>query len=693
MPADRLLNTVLEHLQTVHDDTKTDQIAGSTTTLLATLHNPLNLGVLTSQLLTSPAIWRRGDGLRAAVRVLSIYNSAALRVRQSDADRAAARHQQREAGLGCDAWTRGVVQGADARSSRWQHLLVLTGVLVGMDGAGDGHRPTISRSLRSTLQDAVVTAANLALERPMQDGVVGAASLVFALSYAFPLLDEWYKAALNCDALLPLLVWAATADEGFARGDFLRGIDSDLRQVGGRLVWRPEAPSFQRLRAFEARPLMLRMGPVAVMAAFAVRHVRSPAVVVEALDGLVEFSSGLLRLWQANTLSDVDRAAEPLRISADTLQGPWPALWLLLQKALYSVILILEAVVARGLLDPHLRNSAAASSTSTKVLRALRALFFISSRPGNSSSEAYMFTYLASLDVLSRFPDASAAFLAETQPPTTGYIPRHALARTLDLYHLNISEHLPLNLPPAVCDRLIVQPALVYLAQTAGSPTAPGMVELFESAHSAVLAVMSCPDKGSLAADLVPFYVDRLFAAFPTQISPRQFRLAFKTVMRIVAPPGPIAATHPLLAETLMEMVQFRAAHAGTDPLPPGPDAAQGEFQDGVRGLPEPLSEQSALVLTLVDSLPFLPLPAVDEWLTLTAGAVNAVADPVLREPARRRLWDILVSGELDVERAALGVAWWGTRGGRELVLQQQNLHELPLMSGAIAEEATSSRL
>ena len=109
--------------------------------------------------------------------------------------------------------------------------------------------------------------------------------------------------------------------------------------------------------------------------------------------------------------------------------------------------------------------------------------------------------------------------------------------------------------------------------------------------------------------------------------------------------------------------------------------------------MPEPLSEQSALVLTLVDSLPFLPLPAVDEWLTLTAGAVNAVADPVLREPARRRLWDILVSGELDVERAALGVAWWGTRGGRELVLQQQNLHELPLMSGAIAEEATSSRL
>ena len=45
------------------------------------------------------------------------------------------------------------------------------------------------------------------------------------------------------------------------------------------------------------------------------------------------------------------------------------------------------------------------------------------------------------------------------------------------------------------------------------------------------------------------------------------------------------------------------------------------------------------------------------------------ISDPSLREPVKRRLWDVLVSGELDVDRAAIGVAWWGTKGGRELVL------------------------
>ena len=56
MPADRLLNTVLQHYQDVHDASKTEQILGTTTHLLAQLSNPLNLGVLTCQLLTAPAI-------------------------------------------------------------------------------------------------------------------------------------------------------------------------------------------------------------------------------------------------------------------------------------------------------------------------------------------------------------------------------------------------------------------------------------------------------------------------------------------------------------------------------------------------------------------------------------------------------------------------------------------------------------
>ncbi len=104
------------------------------------------------------------------------------------------------------------------------------------------------------------------------------------------------------------------------------------------------------------------------------------------------------------------------------------------------------------------------------------------------------------------------------------------------------------------------------------------------------------------------------------------------------------------------------------------------------------MSAQSALVLALIDALPFLPLPLVEEWLGIAAQTMNHIEDPRLRRSAKERFWDILVNGEMDVERSAVGVAWWGTKGGREMVLFGGAV-EPPMMSGAIVSEETPSRL
>jgi hypothetical protein len=278
--------------------------------------------------------------------------------------------------------------------------------------------------------------------------------------------------------------------------------------------------------------------------------------------------------------------------------------------------------------------------------------------------------------------------LEEIRPNELATFPTGHLQRTLDLFFLNLAEHLPLTLSTEACDELIIKPALSYLSSD--EPISPSMVELFESAHCAVLSVMSCPQHGPLIIRMAPFYIVRLFESFPRNISTRQFRVAFKTVMQIVSPPFPVAASEPHLSETLLEMLLSHMANASTAPLPPGPDAAS-------RGEPaqkpeEPMSEQSSLTLALVDSLPFLPLPLVDEWLTITAQALNAIADSRLRETVKKRFWDILVSGEMDVERAAIGVAWWGTKGGRELVLYG-GAPEIPMMSGALSSDEKTSRL
>ncbi|GKT88196.1 LOW QUALITY PROTEIN: peroxin 8 [Colletotrichum tofieldiae] len=685
MPADRLLNTVLQLYQNVHDDRKTDQIVGSTVNLLTTLSNPLNLGVLTAQLLIAPAIWHRRDGLRTSLRIISVYNSAAIRVRQNELDNAkiTTPHAPRQGGgLGCDTWVRAVVKGADDRSNRWQHLLVLTGILMGMEG---NDRQSLSRGLRNTLEEAVVTAANLALER--QDGSFASASIVLALNYVFPFLSDFHQSAINCNALLPIAVLAITGEDGFQDGRFLEDIRKDVRQHDRRVV--PEFPVLSAVAVDREQTTDGRYGPLSRLAAFAVTNATDSAIILEVQDSLLEFSQKLFQQWQRNPLSTVDAADETARLEPNTLEATWPILWGTLKKTMYATVAVLQAVIGRSLLDPRMRNDAMAPQVATKSLHTLRFLFFVSSRHGASAFQAYTFTYLTSLDILARFGDACVSFLSETKPPHAGAVPPSPLDRTLDLFYMNVSEHLPLNIPTEACDSLIVRPATAYLTHT-GTLTAT-MIELFEAAHSAVLSVLSCPHNSPLTVGLVPFYIDALFASFPSQISSRQFRVAFKTVMQIVSPPFPISLTEPQLSETLLEMVRFKAMGASTTLLPQTQDAIA-QSEKGLTPQQEPLSEQSSLVLTLIDSLPFLPLPLVEDWMTLTAQAMNEVADPAMRQPVKDRFWEVLVSGEMDVERATIGVAWWTTKGGRELVLGR-DAQQIPMMSGAIMDEGKSSRL
>ncbi len=693
MPADRLLNTLLQYYQDVHDDPKSEQILGTTVHLLTHLANPLNLGVLTSQLLTAPAIWQRpGFDLSHALRVVSIYNTAALRVRQDAAEALEKKkniastggfhppptgQERGGGGLKPDDWARAVVKGADDRSARWQHLLVLTGVLVGFEG---NDRRTLSRSLRNTLQQAVVVAANLALRSHADDGPLAEAAIVMALNYAFPLLSAHHQAQLDCDVLLPVMLWAILR-EGCGNGLFLQDIAGDVTQAvgGGGCSWPQHAPSFAMLVELDRQPVMSNMGPLAKMAAFAATHAKDTTIVLQAQDDLVLFSHKLLYAWAKNRLSSVEFGLASAQLSPETLQATWPVLWQVLRKIMFGVVATLQAIVARSLLDPRMLHEAVGPVVAAKSLQILRNIYFISSVNGNDAFQAYTFTYLTSLDVICRSGGACERFLGDFRSADSLAVPSAHLQRTLDLYYLNVAEHMPLSLTTEAADALIIKPAVSYLGFD--GIMSPTMVNIFESAHSAVLSVLSCPQHSALTIQLAPFYIVKLFDSFPHQISPRQFRVAFKTVIQMVSPPFQIAAQEPLLGETLLEMLLHHVTAAPTTPLPLDA-AAQAASTEGGETLQ---SAQSALVLALIDALPFLPLPLVEEWMTIAAQTLNAIADPRLRRPVKERFWDILINGEMDVERSAIGVAWWGTKGGRELVLSGgAGTAEQPMMSGAL---------
>ncbi|KAL2164641.1 hypothetical protein VTH06DRAFT_3858, partial [Thermothelomyces fergusii] len=235
MSIDRLLTTVLQLYQDVHDDERTEQIYGSTALLLTNLSNPLNLSLLTSQLLIAPAIWGRRDGMRTCYRIISIFNTAAIHVRRNEVEREQRNKNKSSSkdnngssndsniqparpgggGLGSDAWTAAVLKGADDQSGRWQHLLVFSGVLMGMEG---GQRRSLSPSMRAVVERAVVTATNLAVRNRAPEPPAPSGPVALALNYAFPLLSEPERAGLDCDALVPVALRAMLGGDGLQDG-------------------------------------------------------------------------------------------------------------------------------------------------------------------------------------------------------------------------------------------------------------------------------------------------------------------------------------------------------------------------------------------------------------------------------------------------------------------------------------------
>lgn len=145
-------------------------------------------------------------------------------------------------GLSLDEWVRAVVAGADDRSQRWKHLIVLGGLLIGMASQEEAGLDLYWLSgIRKRIEGALVKATNLALvemrERGEEDGL-GAQTLTLVLNHSFGCLADVEKVHLDYDRLLPVLIGTAFfSNEGFQSAYFLGGVDLDVRVIGKKLDW------------------------------------------------------------------------------------------------------------------------------------------------------------------------------------------------------------------------------------------------------------------------------------------------------------------------------------------------------------------------------------------------------------------------------------------------------------------------
>ncbi len=313
-------------------------------------------------MLSAPSIWQRPDGLRTTVRILSIFSSAAVQLVQSEDSLKAEPQFPTQRGLGREEWAIAVVKGADDRSPRWRHLCVLAGLLIGFEGRG---KHSLSKSLRSKLENATVKAANLALQEGEGSNELAGNSICMMLSHVFDLLSDSGKMSLNSDLLLPILIHAPFfSKEGLQYGYFLSTIDSDVIQLGGtKFDWSPKSSTYVQCQRMTTGPLIASLGSLSRLTAFSVENVRDTDLLPSMVTDFSAFTRSLGVQWRQNKLSEIDITEETTYLTEESVNATIPLLWRVLKSTMFAVVIVLRSLLGRVLSDNRMPSDCGKSLT------------------------------------------------------------------------------------------------------------------------------------------------------------------------------------------------------------------------------------------------------------------------------------------------------------------------------------------
>ncbi|EXJ76320.1 uncharacterized protein A1O5_00828 [Cladophialophora psammophila CBS 110553] len=665
---DRSLATLLRSLRTSEHPDDAARLLPTATSLLSRLSNPLNITLLTSQLLSNDVLYLVPTEVARCRQIFSVFYTAVLRLIE---DKHSPAREHTRSQLTVTEWTMAVVHGANDKSPRWRHTLLLGALLLAFQSKDfEG----LASGLRNKLEGALVVASNLALQQKDAEPNCELA-VVFVLNHTFPILSDAHREQVSYDLLLPILVDATFfSREGLEHGYWLGVIDYDVRpSPEQKFNWTSNSTSFRKVTEIKSRNLVSALGALSRLIAHSIENVHDRSLIIYSINRVAEFSRTLATSWRQNKLSEVDTREEAQCLDQETINKTFPVLLQVLRDTMFSVVISLRSVLGRLLCDRVLASDSNCPGIAMQCLHILRDTYFIAHRFGLTSSSQYVFVNFTAIDILSQYTLQAENFMESIRPADLGRISPHPLDRLQDLFFLNTAEHFTLTLSPQTNRELLFNAAAPYVDPQGD----PRLGEIYEAAHSVMLAILAAPQNAELAMTMVPFYVETLLQSFPKPLTPRQFRLAIKSVVRLAAPPSAIAVSMPLTQAVVLDLLRERMDHASEDLVPPNPDLPIENSQ--------PLSEKAVFLLAIIDCLSFLPIPLLEDWLPLTAELLHKVGNPSQRKQCQQRLWDTLSNGEMDVERAATCVAWWTSRGGREHVLfGEQPEDQDYTMSGAL---------
>ena len=309
------------------------------------MSNPLNVTLLTSQILTAPAVWQTTDTLQTSFRVLGAFNAAALQKKQYEEAPLHPGQVLAVEGMKREVWVAAVVKGADEKSQRWKHMLVLGGLLTGFKRHNGYDHPS---SLQRTLETAMVKAANLALgETGLHDP--SASSICTVLGQVFDLLGDSEKSQIHHHLLLPLLIGTMFFHkDGLHWGYFLGIMDMDVVQdTNNKFDWSTKSSTYVQIQKMASRPVMASLGALSRLAAFCLANLQDVSIFLSIGEELLSFTRSLSVQWLRNKLSELEVAEESVWLSEACLNSSLPLLWRVLKSALFAVVVLESSIISR----------------------------------------------------------------------------------------------------------------------------------------------------------------------------------------------------------------------------------------------------------------------------------------------------------------------------------------------------------
>ena len=372
MATDRSLATLLRAFQSVSDhqdlvrygmrailhrfqiEADYIRLLESATTLLTVLSNPRNVSLLVSQLLCAPAIWHVPDQLETAVHVSNIFSSVLSRKLKGHNSGSAHGGIFAYNTLPISQWIEAIKQGTDEHTPQWKHILILAGLLRGLKQQ-DSHT---WQSQCNKLSFQMVTAINAFLHNPSIHDDLATQSITVVLSSVFSLFDQYVRAKIDYDRLLPLLCHETLfGKNGLHAGYFLSRIDNDVVQAADKLFrWPSTSASFIHFRAMSASPVLSHLGPLSSLIAYSAANVGDIGLVRDLMSDLLRFSRSANLQWRHNKLSEIDAREDVSFLTEDSLQQTLPLLWQVLRTSSFAVIVILRSAMDRALLDTQVSS-------------------------------------------------------------------------------------------------------------------------------------------------------------------------------------------------------------------------------------------------------------------------------------------------------------------------------------------------